>query len=162
MAVFYNKTKKKERGTVTLERPRPDDTDTPDEMEESFEDVLMQNVELIADVVQANADNISALAENNERWFKLLVSVLSNNGSMSGVSEDDMNDMTTVMMIQNKIIDSILTSSVIPPEIRQELGTMLMNVDGWDAMEKAKQRIMARQAQRKALQQAQDTEEVDD
>lgn len=120
--------------------------DIPDDLETKVNDALGY-AQATYETMSTMLDKFTAL----EAKFGTLITVLGNNVGIQQGSQEDLDDMVTIINGQNNIIQALVSHEGLSDISRENLGVVLSEIEDFTAIEDAKQRIAERRKQREVL-----------
>lgn len=118
-----------------------------------FEDELFMSLD---DIYNTSDEAFGLILQNQDDlvvMFTSLVKMLSETSPMlSGYSQEDIDDLRIMVDSYTKILQSLLISNLLSPELRIGLAMGLKNLDVWSELEAAQQRMNLRDIEREKYQ----------
>ena len=101
--------------------------------------------------IQAQIDEVLNTVKHLSTQFGAFLNLSRTNSVLSSTSEEDVEDMGTILVMQRKIIQTILTSESLSADVRQDIGNTLMQMPEWAEMDRARNSLQQRQKQRQLI-----------
>jgi hypothetical protein len=120
---------------------------------DEFDEVLiaLEDIREVMDDQSVTLSNVYSAVKGIASAIGTLVDVLRSDGSISGSSSADADDMVTVMTAQRKIIRAFLNTPELSSEIRKAVAIRLASMQDWGALEAAEKRLAERAKNRKSV-----------
>lgn len=140
-----------EKDKQDIEITTPTDLDNKTQNEVEDEENLIELMEAMI----SEFDAIHARLDNNDAKFSALIGavssltdVLKNRTEISSATEDDVNDMFTLIKGQREIINAIITIPELGDNVRRIIAKHLMSLSSWETIEAAQERLQNRESQK--------------